>query len=775
MEPLYPQHREGDNSQPIQGINPDTGEAPRSRIRDAQAAYDLFNGIIDDDRIAAMYRTRIQGLIDGNPPYNPDELKRNGQSWRSNVNFREAEAIIETNSAAIWELDMEVPTLINVETDFVDPLRPGINYADIIEQEYTRTVLRWPDYFFNRMLCTKEMLITGIGPMAWYDKWDWRPHALKRGSLLIPTDSKAAIGELELIGIRHTYQAHELYQLIKDEESKQRAEEAGWNTELILELLVKSVRNEQSTATQSRYQTTIFEAVQQALKNNDIATAQITCNPIRVIQMLVKEYSGKVSRFMIYEDETIAHYIYEGLEEFDSMSEVICLFMWNIGDGYYRSVKGLGHRIFPHVELSNRFINTTVDGASMSSSFILQPQGAGNMGQVQLMRVGPITVLPAGYAAVQQSFAPNLSGMIEVRGMLYGILNNNTGVYKQEFQGEDQPRKSARQVNVEEMTTAKLEKNQISIHYLYLDQLHKEIFRRLTQSPYPAEAGGYDEAKQFRERLREKNVPDDVLKDCVITAKRAIGYGSMVMRDMITDKVLALANAGMDEIGRRNAVRDKLASLVGYNMVDRYMPESGRDQVPTSETSLATIENSVIMNGQQVVVGVDQPHMIHWGVHYPFMMRIASAFVNQPQSIDLQRIVPAFAIGLDHLTKTVQGLAQDKTREVEVKRMNEALKPLIKVFNEMQSQLDKQMQAQQQAQQQQQQQVQQAQQVLQSQDAQLALEKIHEETAVKRENMLLQNQLREEKAKHAMALKDLTTSAAIQRKNQEVAAAPVQM
>ena len=758
---------EKDPNAPLQTLSK-SGRAPKSRIKDSKAAYQLFNSIKVNDSTAASYRCQIQGLIDGNPPYQFSEHKKQGQAWRSNVNFREAESIIDTNASSIWELDMEVPRLINVKCEYSDPQRPGINYSDIIEQEYTRIVTSWPDYFFNRMLCTKEMLTTGIGPMFWPDQYDWRPKAAKRASLLVPAESKSTIGELELIGFRHTYQAHELYDKIKDEESRNIAKGAGWNTDLIKEVIIKSAQNAEPV--EGAFQTTVFEAIQQKLKNNDLASSQNDCNPIRVIQLLVKEFNGKVSRHMIYEDEELPGFLYTGQDEYEGMEHAICLFIWNIGDGYYKSIKGLGHRIFPHVELSNRFINTTVDGASMSSSFILEPSGSSQQ-QINLLRLGPITVLPSGFRAIQQTFAPNLTQLIGVRNMLHQILNNNTGVYKKQLEGPDRPERTATEVQTEERKSAKLEKNQINIHYLHLDALHQEMFRRLSRKDYPEEAAGYKEAKEFRKRCKDKGVPDKAFEEISVTAMRAIGYGSAAMHDIVSREVLSMAPA-LDEIGRRNAVRDRLAALVGYTMVDRYAPEAGRDQIPTSEHSLAMLENNDIMGGQQVVVGVDQPHAIHWLVHLPMLMKLAKAFIDQPQMMNLQVALPAMSIGLQHLTDHLQELAKDPSRKDQVKQMQEQLNQLGKVLQSMQKMAQQQVKQQQAQQQAQQQQVQQAQQVLQDRDLQAKLAEIQGNLEIKMKNMLGQQQIREVKAKHSMELSDMKAASDIQRENIKASAQP---
>jgi len=746
------------------------GKAPKTRIADAKSAYQLFLGIMDDDNTAAFYRAQIQGLIDGNPQYSAQTLKDMHQSWRTNVNFREAEAIIETNAASIWELDMEVPQLINVSlsSDDDEVIRdPGQDFAGIIEEEYTRAVTSWADYYFNRILCTHEMLCTGIGPMFWPDKFDWRPRVTKRAALLIPPEAKATSGELEIIGFRDSYQAHELFDKIKDEKSKELAEKAGWNVTLLREAIIRSSKN--GNTTDQKYQTSMFETLQQQLKNNDMAASKTLCNPIRVINGLWKEFSGKITRVIIYEDEELSGYLYEGYEDFDSMDQVVDLFLWNIGDGYYKSVKGLGHRIYPHVLISNQFICSTVDSAMMSSSFVLKTQ-LGKGGQPQLVRIGPITVLPEGYDPVQTSFQPQLNQLVGVRTMLQQILNNNSGVYKKTQEGPELPDRTAREVTIDEMRSARLEKNQISIHYLYLDSMHREMFRRLVNNKYPEQAGGYKIAKRFIDRCVKRGVPRSLLNTerCYVTATRAVGYGSVIMRDMVTREALALSShSAVDEIGKRNALRDRYAALVGHSMVDRYVPKTNRNQLPTSEHSIAALENNDLMNGQQVIVGIDQPHPIHWLIHLPRILEFAAAFMKNPQSINLAVAVPAMAAGLKHMSDHMMALSRDPERKEMVTQMKGQLDQLSQVFGMMQKTLA----AQQQQQQQQAQEIQQrlvaAEQAVHDQQLQAKITEVVEKMRIREMDVSQRNALKAKTAEHKMALEDAETAANIRRKNAE--------
>jgi len=209
-------------------------------------------------------------------------------------------------------------------------------------------------------------------------------------------------------------------------------------------------------------------------------------------------------------------------------------------------------------------------------------------------------------------------------------------------------------------------------------------------------------------------------------------------------------------------------------MVDRYAPEAGRDQIPTSEHSLAMLENNDIMAGQQVIVGVDQPHAIHWLVHLPMLMQIAQAFMKQPEAVgaNIMTMVQAMGIGLQHLADHLKPMLNDKSRKGQTDMMEAQLDQLTKVFAQMQKSAQKFMQAQQQQQQQQQQQVQQAQDVLRDRDFQAKMAEIEGNLAVKMRNMVGQQQIRAEKAKHGMALADLKTAAELERENVKAGATP---
>ena len=100
---------------PSSGIELDnlseSGQPPKSRLNDAKAVDDMVRQLIRADDRRSKVRSKLKGLVDGNPPYSPTELKRLGQSYRTNCNFREAEAFMNLGLSAFYDVFSEVPRM----------------------------------------------------------------------------------------------------------------------------------------------------------------------------------------------------------------------------------------------------------------------------------------------------------------------------------------------------------------------------------------------------------------------------------------------------------------------------------------------------------------------------------------------------------------------------------------------------------------------------------------------------------------------------------------
>jgi hypothetical protein len=744
-----------------------SGKAYESRIADSHSAYELWKKIKDEDGTASSYRGKIAGQINGNPPRDVAKMKRLGLGGFSNVNWREAEGIIEMNASSFWDLDMNVPNFIgvNIYDDRDLAIPDELNYGNIIAEEYTRTLKDWPEYFYNRMLSILEMLKYGFGHIFWRDKYDWHFEAMKCGTLLLPSDTKSLTKEPEMVLLRDSMRVGELYRYIETDKDKGQSEDAGWNVGEVKDAILRAQKIRPDAS--QKMQVPEWEALQQSIKNNDYLTNYITCNQVQITHILVREISGekKVSHYIICEDEERNDFLYKQLGEYDSMYNTVCLFLAGVGDGYVRSVKGLGQKIYPHIEQSNNFMNHMVNTGYLAGSFMVSTSQPNAM---SLTQFGPVTIFPRHAEPIGQSFMPNIDSLAKVRMLLQGIVGNNTGVFQRQIERSGPP-KTAHEVNAEEIKNARLEKTQVNVHYLQLDAMHREVFRRLVNSDYPKYADGYEQAQQFKQRCYDRGVPREFLNDkrCKVYALRAIGHGSGLQRSQITAEILGVSDR-FPVIGQNNALRDFVAERVGQQSVDRYVPAITMRDVPNSETSVATLENNAIVQGMATLVGADQPHPIHVPIHLQLCNEVAQAYMQNKDSgqVDVVKTYQIVLRGVEHIKQHLQFWARDPSRKAEREQAEEMAKQVEMFAKQIEPEVRKVVQAQQQ-QAQQQQQVAQQQGAGMSPEMQLKREEMLEGVRIKEENMRLQNELRAQREANRVELANAKAAAEIARKGMQ--------
>jgi hypothetical protein len=137
-------------------------------------------------------------------------------------------------------------------------------------------------------------------------------------------------------------------------------------------------------------------------------------------------------------------------------------------------------------------------------------------------------------------------------------------------------------------------------------------------------------------------------------------------------------------VSRRNTEREWAASqLGGYHNVNKFYPTLDKSQVPSSETVIATLENNDMAEGSQIPVGSDQLHDIHIPVHLSVIVPLAQAFTQDPRAINVVKATQLIEVMIPHLGAHIQILAQDPTREQQVKGYVDTIKQVIQVYQQM--------------------------------------------------------------------------------------------
>jgi len=748
------------------------GKPVKERITSVQAARELYRRFKEADLASAKRRARLKGLIDGNPPYDQARLEELGLGNITNVNFLECRAILDQKAAASFELLFEVPTLVEVkQVKGIDPQQPAPAYGQVIAEEFTKLLFDWPGFLTNMDKAHREAEAFDLGVMIWRDEWDWRPKAFSRGSFLFEVDAEVDIDAHEAFCLRDKFRAGELY--TQALENVKISEEEGWNPKAVAKLLAKIYNAGLSQGDDSdKFQTSEVESIQQRVRNADWYVEVQELTKVKVVHLCIKEVDTSEISHYIFPEEVFQsddknpnpapeEFLFKKTNRYRSMGQCLWMFPYNYGDGYLKSVRGLAASIEPHCDLSNRYLGRIYDAGFLTASLLLQPEDATDLSQLQLIRMGMLTIVPPRLKTIQTSFQPQIGPLVQLRDLSVSIMRNNTGVWRQhpEVFAQNGPEKTAAQVHDEASKEARMEKPNIAFEYAQIQVLYREMYRRATNQAYIAGGAAYPgqkEARVFIERCLARGVPAELLFDpgaFDVYSTYAIGMGSWGVKLDMTNQVLSIRGL-LDEQGQKNALRDWLAVRVGYRNVDRYASLVNRDAIPSNEGSIAMLENNDMAEGAPVEVGSDQIHAIHIYKHAPIVSEVVNAVLeSQGQGLDIMKALTILSMQIPHIEQHLKYLSADPKRGELVNRVMPILKSGAEVLQYLTKLKERQDKAAAEQQQAQNQMLQDAAQMLQDRDSQLKLAEIEKKYQVEMAKQKSLNDMRLAKTIEQMQIK----------------------
>ena len=637
----------------LENIN-ESGKAPRTRIKDAKSAHAIYTSIRNADDASSIDRQKIQSMLDGEPPYSPQQLKSLGQGYRANLNFGEAAAALETSLSAYSDLVNSVDRLASVKTSEGDPAQ-RVEWESIIAEEFHRTITDWDEFFYKQQMLAHQFVSQGVGVAYFEDNrsWKWSVCGLK--DFKVPRGTPACDTKVEVATIERHYLVGELYQFI---ENPKIATELGWNVEETRRAILLSTDN--GTSSNSRD----WERLQEELKNNDLMYSHARSKVVRCIHYFVKEFDGTISHYIATRAGDSDDFLFQKPSRFKHANEAFVLFSYGIGtNGLLHSVRGLGYKLFPFIQLSNRMRNAIVDGAMLSSALMIQPATGEDVSNLSLMYNGPLSILPPGINVVDKTM-PNLAGnVLPIVRDLEVVRQNNTGTYNPKQVMPDGDARTATEVQAQLAQQSLLSAQAMNLYYIPFQKLLAEQFRRLATVNYRSDEPGGEEAIAFRKRIEARGVPwKAVQKVYRVQAVRAIGAGSPGARMLAFNEFMAIMPR-FDEVGQRNLIRDRVAARVGYDQVDRYLPKGEVERIPI-DAKIAELENDAMQGGRGVSVNPGENHAVHAKVHLEDANRFLQAL--QQNQVDPKVAMSYLQVQYPHSTAHVEQLASDPSRREEV-------------------------------------------------------------------------------------------------------------
>lgn len=622
------------------------------RIKDAATARSLWQKLRTASEVRRNRWVQVQNQLDGAPPFANKDLVELGQTWRCNVNFRDAASTLEQVLISYWRLLHDTTNLAAVQ--YLTPDDPNAEkWEQTFQQNFNRFIDDWgPDYVRNYLLFSQNHVSFGVGVVFWNDKSSARWEAVRVGEVEVPTRSKASVEKLTLFGVRQELEVDFLWELVRTPEAKSTSRKRGWNPEAIEELLAREfVKQDGSVSTPVTGQDVL--ELQRLMRDNALGVTT-GHDPVKLVHLLVRDYDTKISRMIFAEgQEHQDKFLFDDSgsdNRPDSMNQTLAAVFFDAGNGDWWGTKGFGVKNFQLATVQNRLKSRAVD-RTLIDGLNFRDMSEGSRETVPITSVGPFNFLPKDVEQVGSY--PTGRSILETIEMLDAQSSYNNARYRD--QGKQiQQTDTATQANILANIQSQVD---VANATLYLRQIAKNIFseqfRRLRTRGNPD-----PDAKLFRRRcIDEMGMPETVFYSGEIAVRTGADPGAM---NLAMQGDLALQGMQLPEANRRWMQEKWVTSKFGSQAVTKaLLPVDATADIKSQR--LALMENSDMGEGNPLPVDPQDNHAAHAPQHLQPMEVIVHNY-DATGRIDPNGLI-ALQNALPHLEAHFNFLKADKLQE----------------------------------------------------------------------------------------------------------------
>lgn len=747
----------------LETISPE-GRIPQTRMRDAQHVIDFARRLRENDSKRSWKRSRVDGLVGGNPPYKTSKLRDAGMASACNVNWGSGRMYLESGSGAFYDLFSEAPGQVSIRTSF------GVNedersfYSNAMSECADLMFQEDPTWDFEMQQSQDQMVLHGRGPLLFEDPFKVLPRSFHDADLKVPERTKADTTYWESDTVEADYYPPQLYEFIQNEE---QAKLAGWNVEYTKMVIAYAM-----DIRQPDNQLYSWEFYQEELKNNSLSYYDDS-KVCHLVHAHWKEFDGRVTHVLVERDyQTPApsvgddgksagpKYLYQAVGKYANFRQVIHPMYFDRGNGgFHHSVTGLGIKMYGAMEYENRLLCNLMDKA-FAPKVLFRPNSNESKQKMEMAVFGDYAVIPANMEVEQTPIQGFLTDGLAMWRASTDLMRSNLSNYRQQVPTRESGNPAtAREVALKASEQSNLSKPTYARYYRQLDLLYAEIVRRLCNMNSTDER-----AIKFQQRCQERGVP----RECFgriesVTAVRVIGQGNPFMRQQAVSAVGAVVQR-LPEDGQGNWLNDYIASNAGQSAVRRYNPQGKMSKMPTDQHVEAlqcvglmkqgipapptSTQNPVIFASTYIRAGTQALQSVQQGANPMEVVRF------------LEVIGPAILAQL-------QRFANDPLRYQAYQLLEEQFKKLAQLTDELKAQVQKTVQKQQQLQQKAGQVQSDAQVKAMKVQGDLALKKQKQDATLAMQAQKHQFNLGQQSAttRQNLALADASTASEINRKN----------
>lgn len=671
----------------ITQTSPGVFKAPEQIINSVQSARAIYNKLRNNHlKRIALYK-EIEGMIQGNPPYNPAELAAAGLTSIANFNDMSAMAIYERACLAYWNLLHTSENTCWFTLRIKD--KNATDYAATMARHWDFAVKKlWPSFTINVASMQAQLVKFGISPIVFPDERDPRWRVVELFRFFVPDQAQADLDMLTTVCVESELTVQYLWSLYQQFKDK-KASDSPWDAKQIGKLLL-FVAN--SPIKDSILPHDTFE-LERKLYSGDISFDRMYNDTVRIVSLFQTEYDGKVSHYMFHRNFDAGNFaggnapgdgfIFQQPNQYKSMQEAFILFTMNPGSYTIHSNRGVGHKMFSLQQAKTQLDCSVVDMAKMASTPIIKSPSL-NMKDADQIRFYPGVATNIGtYDFVQNNLGANLQGVISTVQYLNNQLQFNI-TYSGSDPSQpdpDQGSLSPSQVKLMAFKEFGILKNSINHFYSIFDRLISNMTAKIlrSKSGYPM----HEIKEVWIQRCVDDGVPEEIFKvgeaeieewgmpgHIDVCAARAMGNGSQAAHILGLENLQPImGSAGARE--EREYKKQWITATFGAEHVSAFLNEEDESDEMTGGASLAGVENAVMQAGKSPIFSPDNDHRAHLVIHLALARQIISQI--EQQQTDVVEADTIFAVLVPHMQEHIQALSTN----IFAKEFYDKTKPLV--------------------------------------------------------------------------------------------------
>jgi hypothetical protein len=641
---------------PVEDIK---GNLVKRRIQNVGGARSLWYRLQQADLASNKQMAKCQAMVDGSPPYDQDQLIKEGLGYMSNFNPGDAKAVLDTSLSAFYDLISGSESLIDVRTRYGEKSEQD-DLSQRMSLHLSRVIRSWPSFPYRYAYIPHYFTLHGVGVAYFPDCYNWEWDVTNLAYMKIPRQTRACEDDLQYACMKKQELPNDLYRYI---EMGEAAEAEGWN----LDMLKRALQN----ASEQTIDPVNWMEWESRWKNNDLIMGN-TGPTVPVVWMWVRELDGTISLmafveggFPITDGEPEGFLCYKQ-SAYKSVQEAFVFFTRGIGtNGLYHGIRGLGADMYNAFQALMRLENRKIDVAFQAGP-MFQAESEEAVEQFRITPYGANFLVTPGVSLLQVQ-PPNITTSIEpavesLRQTVFGNIGQYTSAKTLDTGREQSKFEAMSRLEL----NAQLSVTGINLFMQPLDRLFNQVVRRFCRKGYQRKEPGGHLVWEWREMCLEDGIPEAALDQIdfrFTKASRTIGSGSPAARRLAFENMMPLYPY-LDDFGKAQLVRLLTGSTVGWEIANQLTVPPNAEQRPPIDYAIAALQNGALSKGDEQPVLPTENKRIHLTVH------IGNPQQPEPNSLSFYKaqftaagenpemyaqIVPPMKSIYDHAALTLEG------------------------------------------------------------------------------------------------------------------------